>query len=253
MNHYTANRPSSREEHYFSRTEAPAPLSFKARPALDERLRDPSGQEVVARAGSNTYDTEVIEKVAPAVTHETVQKKTHHIREEVVTREIHTHDVFHRIQPVIDVEVLPPRHFLPVEGGGLVEIGADEVPGRGNNWVIAETASKIPSDQPAPTRRRGFTARQFAGKEGDYVEFTGDEGQAVSHTTWVHPPELETGGRDSGQTWPMVFGDDSSTDGRGRTHKHSASKDGKARRKKRNSVNRAPAAPPASGQQSAVA
>lgn len=142
-----------------------------------------------------------------AVVHETVNKDIHHVRQEVITREVHNHDVYHRILPIIDVEVLPPRHFLPVEGGGLVEISADEVPGRGNNWVIAETASKIPSDEPAPHRLNRFSAREFIGDEGDLKSYMTPEGYERTEQTWVHHPELETGGRDSGQTWPMVFGD----------------------------------------------
>ena len=110
--------------------------------------------------------------------------------------------------PVIDVEVLPPRHFLPVEGGGLVEVGAHEVPGRGNNWVIAETASKIPSDQPAPAGSRAFTARTFPGRDGDAQRYTAPEGHEKTEQTWVHPPVLETGARDTGQSWPIVFGED---------------------------------------------
>ncbi|KAL8953375.1 MAG: hypothetical protein Q9222_000752 [Ikaeria aurantiellina] len=170
------------------------------------RHGQPSAQEVVDRARGNTYDTRVVEKVAPAVVHETVHQDVHHVREEVITQEIHTHDVYHRILPVIDVEVLPPRHFLPVEGGGLVEISGKEVPGRGNNWVIAETASKIPSDQAAPKGTRNFTARQFPGTEGDAVRFKMPDGHEKTEQTWVHPPVLETGGRDTGQTWPMEFG-----------------------------------------------
>ena len=134
-----------------------------------------------------------------------------------MTREIHTHDVYHRILPVIDVEVLPPRHFLPVEGGGLVEVSASEVPGRGQNWVIAETASKIPSDQAAPTGRRRFTARDFPGQEGDAVRYIAPEGHEKTEQTWVHPPELEEGARLTGQSWPMVFGDDSVEEGFGPT------------------------------------
>lgn len=143
-----------------------------------------------------------------AVVHETVYQDIHHIREEVITREIHTHDVYHRILPVIDVEVLPPRHFLPVEGGGLVEISGSEVPGRGQNWVIAETASKIPSDQHAPMVNNRFSAREFVGNEGDSKRYITPEGCERTEETWVHPPELESGGRDTGQTWPMVFGED---------------------------------------------
>ncbi len=140
-----------------------------------------------------------------AIVHETVQKQVHHVQEEVVTREIHDHDIYHRILPVVDVEVLPPRHFLPVEGGGLVEIGASDVPGRAKNWVIAETASKIPSDQPAHVLPSRFSAREFHGVEGDTIRYETPEGIERTEHTWVHPPELETGGRDSGQTWPMVF------------------------------------------------
>jgi len=143
------------------------------------------------------------------VVHENVSKDVHHIREEVVTREIDTHDIYHRILPVVDVEVLPPRHFLPVEGGGLVEVSASEVPGRGHNWVIAETASKIPSDQAAPQGRRRFTAREFPGREGDAVRYMSPEGYEKIEETWVHPPELEEGARLTGQSWPMVFGEES--------------------------------------------
>lgn len=142
-----------------------------------------------------------------AVVHETVHKDVHHIREELIRKEIHTHDIYHRIQPVIDVEVLPARHFLPVEGGGLVEISAEEVPGRGNNWVLAETVSKIPSDQAAPRGATDFTARIFPGREGDEVKYAAPEGHEKTEQTWVHPPELETGARDTGQSWPMVFGE----------------------------------------------
>lgn len=140
--------------------------------------------------------------------HENISKDVHHIREEVITREVHNHDYYHRMLPVVDVEVLPPRHFLPVEGGGLVEVSASEVPGRGNNWVIAETASKIPSDQAAPRGARRFTAREFPGQEGDAVRYQAPEGHERTEQTWVHPPELEDGARLTGQSWPMVFGDD---------------------------------------------
>ncbi|KAL9046631.1 MAG: hypothetical protein Q9214_000583, partial [Letrouitia sp. 1 TL-2023] len=175
-----------------------------------------NSKDVIKRAQSSSYDTEVVESMAPAVVHETVYRDVHQVREEVITRETHNHDVYHRILPVIDVEVLPPRHFLPVEGGGLVEISGKEVPGRGNNWVIAETLSKIPSDQPAPTSARRFSARQFAEAEGKAVRQI-TPGYERTEQTWIHPPELETGGRDTGQTWPMEFGTGSRPD---KAHEH---------------------------------
>ena len=135
-----------------------------------------------------------------------MNQDVHYLREEVITREIHTDDIYHRILPVIDVEVLPARHFLPVEGGGLVEVNAEDVPGRGKNWVIAETASKIPSDEAAPRTRDRFTAREFPGEEGDTKTYITPEGIQRTEETWVHPPELEKGGYATGQTWPMEFG-----------------------------------------------
>ncbi|KAL8696150.1 MAG: hypothetical protein Q9224_002946 [Gallowayella concinna] len=203
-------RASQPEDSRGTRTER----TFQPRSNLDHSPRSnapagrPSAQEVVERARGHTYDTEVVEKVAPAVVHERVHEDVHHIREEHITKEIHNHDVYHRILPIIDVEVLPPRHFLPVEGGGLVEISSKEVPGRGNNWVIAETASKIPSDQPASRSSRPFSARKFNGNEGDAVSYNMAGGYERTEQTWVHPPELETGGRDTGQTWPMEFGNE---------------------------------------------
>lgn len=104
--------------------------------------------------------------------------------------------------------MLPARHFLPVEGGGLVEISSSEVPGRAQNWVIAETASRIPSNEPAPKATTRFSAREFLGDEGDSKRYTTAEGFEKTEETWVHPPELETGGRDTGQTWPVIFGND---------------------------------------------
>ncbi|KAI4277846.1 MAG: hypothetical protein LQ337_001482 [Flavoplaca oasis] len=211
---HTDYRSSARNPQFNGYPEAPREDAFQQRQHAPKVLESAaaisrlSANEVADRAKGNTYDTEVIEKVAPAVVHETVHDNVHHVREERITKEIHNHDIYHRILPIIDVEVLPPRHFLPVEGGGLVEISGKEVPGRGNNWVVAETASKIPSDQPAPHSLRPFTARQFVGTEGDAVRYRVPEGHERTEQTWVHPPELETGGRDTGQTWPMEFGNE---------------------------------------------
>lgn len=86
-----------------------------------------------------------------------------------------------------------------------MEISADEVPGRGRQWVIAETASRIRSDQPAPKAVNRFSAREFTGNEGESKKYVTPEGHERTEVTWVHPPELETGGRDTGQTWPLVL------------------------------------------------
>ncbi|KAJ9667532.1 hypothetical protein H2201_002401 [Coniosporium apollinis] len=161
----------------------------------------------------NTEDTTVHTKWAPAVTEEKVFPEVHYIEEQRITREIHNYDIYHRILPIIDVEVLPTRHFLPVEGGGLVEVDERDLPGRvlegarrARNWVIAETVSKIPSDEPVRTVPRQFTARKFEGTEGDFKRYITPEGYERTETTWVHPPTTNDLARLTGQTYPMHFG-----------------------------------------------
>ena len=56
-----------------------------------------------------TYTTE-----AP-VTHEVERPQIEHVTDHPITREIHEHSILHRIQPVVDVELLPARHFVVVD------------------------------------------------------------------------------------------------------------------------------------------
>lgn len=60
------------------------------------------------------------------MTHEHVKPSEHHINTKEYTREIHNHDVYNRILPVRDTEVLPARHYAPspTDAGRLVEIPA---------------------------------------------------------------------------------------------------------------------------------
>jgi hypothetical protein len=86
---------------------------------------------------------------------------THHeTREERITREIHTHDTFHRALPVIETEILPPKHYVPSpDGKGLTEIPEHMVPGRtetespSRNWEIVETGIRK-SDSGSTFRRK---------------------------------------------------------------------------------------------------
>ena len=173
---------------------------------------------------SNSEDTTVNTRWAPAVTHETINKDVHHIREEHITREIHTHDYFHRILPIIDVEVLPPRHFVPsaTDPAELVEVAGNSIPGRRDDddhnmrhWFIARAVEEHAGGQTGSgTGPRRFTARTFRDGDGDGHEWIGEDGVQRSTTTWIHPPTIEDGGQRSGQTIPFHFGStDPSRDG----------------------------------------
>lgn len=138
-----------------------------------------------------------------------MQKEVRHIREEVITREIHYHDVYHRILPIIDIEVLPARHFVPTGNGDeLMEISEDEIPGRtkyNQEWFVGEMLSRLPQSSNVPFEARRFTAREFPGTEGDYKEYISDKGIPTTETTWVHPPTIDYTAMLAGQTQPFYF------------------------------------------------
>jgi len=101
-------------------------------------VRDPYSEHVADRnilptekwSYSEDVDSETTQ--LPAAIQETRVVNTHEIVEQRITREVHNYDVVHRVLPVIDIEVLPPRHFVPsTKGDSLVEIPASQVPGGG--------------------------------------------------------------------------------------------------------------------------
>jgi hypothetical protein len=90
-----------------------------------------------------------------AVIHEHVTPTRHEIREERVTREIHYHNVYHRILPVIETAILPTKHFIhSPDGQTLIEISESEIPkytGRplesvNHGWkVVKNTEPSLPN------------------------------------------------------------------------------------------------------------
>lgn len=149
---------------------------------------------------TNSVDTEVRERYAPAVVHEVVKPTVHHIRDERVTREIHNHSVFHRILPVRDVEILPARHFMKDANGDMREVSAATVPrlkSSDRTWQIVQNVGK---KEEIPLTPRTFTASTLDGFAQDYEERVDADGVKRSHTTWIHPPVLQDGGRQTGQT-----------------------------------------------------
>lgn len=66
---------------------------------------------------------------APTVTHETHIVQPVQVVQRAVSREVHNHHFVHGVLPVVDVQVLPARHFCPDGHGGYVEISEDQIPG----------------------------------------------------------------------------------------------------------------------------
>ncbi|KAM0715959.1 hypothetical protein Q7P37_008473 [Cladosporium fusiforme] len=153
----------------------------------------------------------VHQEQAPAVKHEKVIENQHEVRQEVITREVHDHDIYHRILPIKDIEVKPTRHYVPVQDGYL-EVDEDDLPGRTRqktNWAVAEFVSKSMPDIRGAASARRFTARKFEGNDGDDREYIGPDGHPVKEKWWVHPPTLENNTRDS---YPFHFGSENPKD-----------------------------------------
>lgn len=73
----------------------------------------------------------------------------HEIIEERITRDIHTHEVRHVIQPVYEVEVRPARHYVPGPDGKLVEVSEKDLPdctGANQRWYAGQ---QEPATDPA--------------------------------------------------------------------------------------------------------
>ncbi|KFX98343.1 hypothetical protein O988_04385 [Pseudogymnoascus sp. VKM F-3808] len=101
--------------------ESPRPTSMtEISPSSYEKFQEGK------RGPRTTVTTDVRTTQLPAVTHEHVKPVAHHINTKEYTREIHNHDVYNRILPIKDTEVLPTRHYAPspTDSGRLVEIPA---------------------------------------------------------------------------------------------------------------------------------
>lgn len=67
-----------------------------------------------------------------AVVHEWIHPQQIENRNEVISREIHTHEVYPQVLPIVQKEYLPPKHLLQKEDGTLVPVDSCEDGG----WLV---------------------------------------------------------------------------------------------------------------------
>lgn len=154
----------------------------------------------------NTEDTSYHRQQAPAVTHETIEQPVHEIKHEVLEREVHEHHIHHRILPVNEVEVLPARHFVQDVHGRRHEVRKDQIPGRvprSYQQMFSAQGGGTSSPESGALKARHFTARQFAGNEGDFQESRGANGAVQTERWWVHPPTLQQPDSEAGDVYPV--------------------------------------------------
>lgn len=89
------------------------------------------------------------EQWMPAVTHETIHRDVHTILEDQIQKEIHQYHIHRRIQPIVEYEILPARHFVHLDGGGYTEISAEDLPNGvpSDEWFAEELRSQLQSSE----------------------------------------------------------------------------------------------------------
>ncbi|CAN8105534.1 unnamed protein product [Discula destructiva] len=156
----------------------------------------------------DSVDTQVTTRTNPAVTHEHVQPLQHTQLEHNIMREVHTHDVFHRILPVIETELLPPRHFID-DGQTVRETPEAEVwkytvtGARGSRQPKALIKTQRPLELGAPERTRPVPlAAKPEPVLAEKQTYMTDKGHPRTEYLWLHPPVFEDA---SGQTQPVLI------------------------------------------------
>lgn len=149
----------------------------------------------------NTVDVDKNTNIAAPIVHEVVKPHQHEVIHREIHREIHNYTYYHRLQPVIHTEVLPPRHFIPnPEGEGLIEIAADELPSRtGQNqwWEIMQ--KHMPQSYEIQSQWR--TEPEVL--HGD--PYITEEGFERKETTIIYPPTLADMTSYDGVVQPVHF------------------------------------------------
>ncbi|KAA8571316.1 hypothetical protein MFRU_046g00440 [Monilinia fructicola] len=199
---------------------------------IEERVEPISLEGVVDL--TNTVDTTVHEKVAPAVTHEKILPTEHEIITRAVYREIHQHHYYHRALPVIDTEILPTKHYVYGDDGDtLVRIPESMVPchtitgSHSQNWSIVQhrpAPAEDPFDSPLfgvepelpntkytthfqPNSKGQLKWSHVPGEPIKVMEreYITAEGFPRKETWWRYPPVLATAAYEAGLTVPMYW------------------------------------------------
>ncbi|RYP40884.1 hypothetical protein DL767_001365 [Monosporascus sp. MG133] len=152
----------------------------------------------------HTEDVDVDISYNPAVMHETIRPGVHEIKEEKIYREVHDYDTYHRIQPVYDVEILPPKHFVPGPDGALIEVSEQDLACTSppQRWHI----DKGPSCAGSTLLRRSLEFNSHA-KDEDEKKYISAEASDGSDNPDFYTPILKGTATADRPVSPMYFGD----------------------------------------------
>ena len=128
-----------------------------------------------------------------AVIHETLQPEISHVRHEMKHKDVHTHEIQHRVLPIKDVQVLPAKHFAPLgPNGELVEIDESQIPGQigqDQTWMVdGKGGVSLDGSGRQAAGRRGSSAG-----DGSTKQYVNEHGVPTTETTWIHSPTVDIG------------------------------------------------------------
>lgn len=148
---------------------------------------------------------------APAVTREHIRPHQHHIRQERIYRDIHNHDVYHRIQPVVQTQILPAKHMVEdSDTGELTEVPDGDVPDR---WKRREDALLAPLKQKISNESRSAHSAEFPSPQArlsspkvvdEWTQIT-PGGTVRKDSVILHPSTLAPMGDFCGPVVPIAF------------------------------------------------
>ncbi|KAI5363337.1 hypothetical protein Slin15195_G107230 [Septoria linicola] len=141
---------------------------------------------------TDTEDTHTAVIWSPAVTHEKRVIQPIEVIQHAVSRDVHNHHIINRVLPVVDLQVLPARHFMPDGRGGYVEISEEDIPGGKPDRLdelIAGAISKSPIKHEGGMSPPKLSSRPREDKSRRR-EHVSQEGNLQTEQWWLHAPEI---------------------------------------------------------------
>ncbi|KAK6346833.1 hypothetical protein TWF696_006940 [Orbilia brochopaga] len=143
--HSRRSTRTSSDSHAFSSFSNSPPNEIQILPIVT------SDGELHERYRTNTEDTEYTPaKIVKPVIHEDIVPTIHHISTTEISRHHHTHEHRHHIQPVLETEYEPEKHWVQTTDGQFVEISMDELERLKNRYKYATRIDEL-----APTSSKG--------------------------------------------------------------------------------------------------
>lgn len=135
------------------------------------------------------------------VTHTSFQPVIHHVRQELISRDVHSPQVFRRILPIRDAIVRPTRHFVVSPHDGIL-VEVDKPPAYSRSDSKQPDGEGLASEPQLPSTRSGYTP----GVPLRHEEVNAAGGVHQKTTLHYYPPAVDEEARLRGLTEAVHIG-----------------------------------------------